>query len=339
MRLALLRRQVINDAMRSACRSSVEIVKRTLFVSSLVMLIGVACCDAAESPAISPLIGRWDWTVQGADAQFPSWLEVRLSGNSALVGSYVGQFGSARPIGKIAVTGNRFRFEVPPQWEKRDSDIVVEGTFSADAMSGETTDEQGRKVTWVGKRAPKLDRTSPGEAQTPIELFNGRDLTGWQPMFKQLPNGWVVRDGALYNEKPGNNLVTEAEFEDFALHVEFRYPARSNSGIYLRGRYEVQIEDNFGDEAESHKIGGVYGFLTPSINASKPAGEWQTYDITLRGRVITVVLNGERVIDRQTIPGITGGAMDSDESAPGPLYIQGDHGPVEFRKLTLTPLK
>ena len=170
-----------------------------------------------------------------------------------------------------------------------------------------------------------------------MELFNGKDLTGWKPRSAQTKNGWTVRDGLLVNATPGNDLVTEQKFTDFQVHAEFRYPKGSNSGIYLRGRYEVQIEDNYGDEPDSHKIGGIYGFLTPCLNAAKKPGEWQTMDITLVGRVVTVVFNGERVIDRQTIPGITGGALDSDEGAPGPLFLQGDHGPIEFRKLTLTP--
>src|SRR5205807_9541001 len=152
-----------------------------------------------------------------------------------------------------------------------------------------------------------------------------------------VKNGWIVQQGMLMNSTPGNDLVTERKFTDFKLHAEFRYPRGSNSGVYLRGRYEVQIEDDYGEEPESHKIGGVYGFLTPSVNAAKKAGEWQTLDVTLVGRVVTVALNGERVIDRQTIPGITGGALDSDEGASGPLVLQGDHGPIEFRKVTLAP--
>jgi hypothetical protein len=121
------------------------------------------------------------------------------------------------------------------------------------------------------------------------------------------------------------------------LHADFRYPNQSNSGIYLRGRYEVQIEDNFGKPPDSHYIGGVYGFLTPRINAAKKAGEWQTVEITLAGRIVTITVNGEPVIERQAIPGITGGALDSEEAQPGPIMIQGDHGPVEFRELSLTP--
>jgi hypothetical protein len=170
-------------------------------------------------------------------------------------------------------------------------------------------------------------------------LFDGKSLEGWKPRSADAKNGWTAKEGVLVNAFGGTDLLTEAKFSDFQLHAEFRYPKGSNSGIYLRGRYEVQIEDDFGDEPDSHRIGGVYGFLTPSVNACKRAGEWQTVDITLVGRVVTVVLNGERVIDRQTIPGITGGALNSDEGAPGPILLQGDHGPIDFRKVRLTPEK
>lgn len=302
-----------------------------LFLSSLT--------GAAENPPASPWIGRWDLTVEGKEGTFPSWLEVKLSGYHTLVGQYVGQFGSARPVAKFETQGDQIRFTIPPQWEKRSDDQVFEAKIKGDEIVGETTDEQGRTIRWTGRRAPNLERMGEVIWGQPMELFNGKDLTGWRPMFdtNKVPNGWTVQDGVLVNAKPGNNLITEAKFEDFQLHAEFRYAEKSNGGIYLRGRYEVQIEDNFGGEAESHKIGGVYGFLTPSLNVAKRANEWQTYEITLVGRQVTVVLNGERVIDRQTIPGITGGALDSDEGTPGPIYLQGDHGPVEFRKLTLTP--
>ncbi len=292
---------------------------------------------AADQEKSPTLMGRWDLVVHGVDGPFPSWLEIRKSGNTTFVGSFVGQFGSARPIAKIEVDGDAFRFAIPPQWEQRSEDHVFTGKLAGERLAGETTDAEGRRIRWEATRAPSLARSSEPVWGEPLELFNGSDLTGWQPMSSEIPKGWVVRDGILFNEHPGNNLVSERTFEDFKLHAEFRYPAGSNSGIYLRGRYEVQIEDNFGDEAESHKIGGVYGFLTPSRNAAKPHGEWQTYDITLVGRTLTVYLNGERVIDRQTIPGITGGAIDSDEGAPGPIYLQGDHGPIEFRRLTITP--
>jgi len=86
-------------------------------------------------------------------------------------------------------------------------------------------------------------------------------------------------------------------------------------------------------------LGSVYGFLSPSEIANKKADEWQSYDITLIGRMVTVVLNGKTVICNQEIPGITGGALDSDEGAPGPLMLQGDHGVIEYRNIVLTPAR
>ena len=172
-------------------------------------------------------------------------------------------------------------------------------------------------MTWTARRAPALARPKPPSWGRPVELFNGKDLSGWKPRSSDAASRWEVREGILVNTAASVDLVSEAAFTDFQLHAEFRYPAGSNSGIYLRGRYEVQIEDDFGREPDSHGIGGVYGFLTPSVNAAKKAAEWQTLDVTLVGRVVTVLLNGERIIDRQTIPGVTGGALDSDEGSAG----------------------
>jgi hypothetical protein len=134
---------------------------------------------------------------------------------------------------------------------------------------------------------------------------------------------------------PCVDLVTDERFGDFRLHAELRYPQGSNSGVYLRGRYEVQIDDGAGKALDSLRMGGVYGFIAPAVAAARAAGDWQTLDIELVGRRVTVVLNGTTIVDGQEIPGITGGALDSDEGAPGPIMFQGDHGPIEFRNLTL----
>ncbi len=293
---------------------------------------------AQDSPA-PPIVGRWDLVVHGPGGEYPSWLEVRQSGNETLVGSFVGQFGSARPIAKVEFAGGHMQFTVPPQWEHRKDDLHFEARLEGEVLRGQTTDEKGQRLTWTGRRAPSLKRARPVRWGQPIELFNGNDLAGWRPRHEKVKNGWTVRDGLLINAEPGNDLVSKPKFKDFQLHAEFRFPHGSNSGIYLRGRYEVQIEDNYGQEPDSEKIAGIYGFLTPCVNAAKPAGQWQTFDVTLAGRMVTVIFNGERVIDRQTIPGITGGALDSDEAAAGPLMIQGDHGPIAFRKVTLTPAR
>ena len=169
-----------------------------------------------------------------------------------------------------------------------------------------------------------------------MSLFNGRDTKGWHAMGA---NQWVAEGGILRSPHSGSNLVTDSIFTDFKLHIEFRYPKESNSGVYLRGRYEVQIEDDKGMEPTSHFLGGIYGFLVPSETMAKAPGEWQYYDITLVGRMVTVVANGVEIICNQQIPGITGGAINSHEGEPGPLLIQGDHGPVDFRNIIITPAK
>jgi hypothetical protein len=320
---------------------------RTIFCLAILLSTGLSNApaiaasadDNALRKAVEPLLGRWDLTVTDGVQTYPSWLEISLSGHRTLVGSYVGQFGSARPVSKIDfdLRTAKFRFTVPPQWEARTNDVVVEGALEANKLSGRILNDVGQFIPFRGERAPRLVRATPPTWGKPIELFNGKDLIGWKPRHTNSKHGWVVEDGLLVNAKPGVDLMTEQKFTDFKLRAEFRYPKGSNSGLYLRGRYEVQIEDNFGRQPESHLVGGVYGFLTPRVNSAKPAGEWQTMEITLVGRVVTIILNDEAIIERQTIPGPTGGALDSDEAAPGPLLIQGDHGKVEFKSLMLTP--
>jgi hypothetical protein len=295
--------------------------------------------DRPARPGPVSIIGNWDLVVKTSDGQYPSWLGVTRSGRRTLVGSFVGRFGSARPISRVEFEDGRVRFSVPPQFEDRKDDLMFEGRLVGDRLEGQTTDDSGKRVTWTGQRAPSLKRDKPPEWGDAVELFDGKGLDGWVPRSPDHKNGWKVEGGVLINAEPGNDLITARKFEDFKLHAEFRYPKGSNSGIYLRGRYEVQIEDNYGEEPESHKIGGIYGFLTPSINAARKPGEWQEIDITLVGRVVTIRLNGEQIIDRQSIPGITGGALDSDEGSPGPILLQGDHGKIEFRRVTLTPAR
>ena len=152
-------------------------------------------------------------------------------------------------------------------------------------------------------------------------------------------NQWIVSDGVLKSPHSGSNIVTNRTFNDFKLHIELRYPAGSNSGVYLRGRYEIQVEDNKGQVPDVGLFGAIYGFLTPSEMAAKSAGEWQSFDVTLIGRMVTVYANGRQIICNQEIPGITGGAINSNEGEPGPILLQGDHGPVEYRNIIITPAK
>jgi hypothetical protein len=281
------------------------------------------------------LIGRWDITITTPTGSAPSWLEIDSSGREALVGRIVGIVGSARPISEIITAGDSLRFAVPRQWENGNGELRVVGRLQGNRLVGRMIFPDNSTLNWQGVRAPLLVRAHSPAWSAPITLLDQNDLNGWLAMGS--PNQWVVHNGVLSSPRSGVNLRTSRTFGDFKLHVEFRYPKESNSGVYLRGRYEVQIEDDYGREPYSHRFSGIYGFLAPSEIAAKPAGQWQTYDITLIGRMVTVVANGKQVISNQEIPGITGGAIDSNEGEPGPLYLQGDHGPVEYRNIILTP--
>ena len=295
---------------------------------------------SAQAPAPPAVIGRWDLVVTGPQGTYPSWLEITRSGRSTLVGRIMHGVGSARPIARVDVGADgTMRFAVPPQWETDSADLRVEGRVQGDGLAGTLVTPGGERHTWTATRAPELRRAAEPKWGEAIPLFNGRSLGGWTTQGGGQ-NKWTVQNGILRNAGGGANLVSTEKFGDFKLSVQFRYPKGSNSGIYLRGRYEVQIEDP-GNKIElgSHDIGGVYGLLTPNENAALAPGEWQTYEITLVGRRVTVVLNGRTVIADQVIPGPTGGAMDANEGEPGPLLIQGDHGPVEFRAIRISTAK
>ena len=300
-------------------------------------LVTIAVPVAAQAQAGAPIIGRWDLTVQGTDRSYPSWVEVTLSGHKTLVGRFVAGGGSARPISKVTYDNGAVRFSLPPQWEIEPTDVQVTATLANDKLTGTIVQPNGEKHSFTGVRAPTLRRSAAPVWGKPVVLFGGTEMNAWEA----LPGGenqWKVIGGLLTNTKSGANLATKQTFTDFKLHLEFRVPKGGNSGVYLRGRHEVQVEDSPLGEPSSTHLGGVYGFLVPNEQAHKGAGVWQTYDITLIGRRVTVVLNGKTIIADQTIPGITGGALDSNEGEPGPIYLQGDHTSVEFRNIRITPV-
>ncbi len=271
--------------------------------------------------------GRWDITVNNS---FPSWVELRPDG-----GSFVGQFGSARPIAEVTANGEEVVWSLPKQYEGRDDDMRFHGSLDGDILKGTTTGDKGELLTWTAIRQAPLPYRDVvfGEG---IELVQN-SLDNWHPRSPEWDNRWSIKDEVLDNAGVGTDLVTNRAFQDFKLITEYRYPKGSNSGIYLRGRYEYQIYDDYDAQPSVGSSGAIYGFLIPASHAIKPFGEWNTAEITLVGRYVTVVLNGVTIHDRAEIPGITGGALDCDEGAPGPLFIQGDHGPVEYRRLTLYP--
>jgi hypothetical protein len=311
--------------------------------ATLLLLLCAPGAAIAQEDARPAVIGHWDLEVADPAGAYPSWLEVLASGSRTLVGRFVGRFGSARPVERLEWSDGVLRFAIPPQWEEGDGDLHFEARLQQDRLEGTIVDPDGSSRRFTGVRAPALRRAEQPVWGTPDTLFNGRDLSGWttEGTGGGSANNWTVRNGVLTNPSGGGaNLMTTRRFDDFKLHIEFRYPPGGNSGVYLRGRHEVQVEDNAErDWPLSTEIGGVYGFLVPSENASTGPNQWQTYDITLIGRRVTIVLNGKTVIADRVIPGITGGALDSDEGAPGPILLQGDHTAVEYRNIVVTPAR
>ena len=172
-----------------------------------------------------------------------------------------------------------------------------------------------------------------------IELYNGQDLTGWRMRHPDREHKWVVHDGILDNTDKAVDIITDGEFGDFELHIEYMVPKDSNSGIYLRGRYEIQILDSLGKTySYPAENGALYNQKSPDVEASKPGGEWQTVDITLNGMNLTVFLNEVKIHDNVTIKGPTGGHLGDDNPPKGPLMLQGDHGPVQFRNIRIREL-
>jgi len=316
-------------------------VSISVILTSLCLTGAYSEKTASSSAAVSvkPFLGRWDLTLKAPDREYPSWLEIRQE-DGDLTARMVSRWGHARPLPKIQLLNGSLTFISPKEEEDRKDDMVFEGKLLGNTLSGTTTGPDGTPWQWTGQRAPALRRTSASKWGKAIPLFNGKDLTGWKMGTPNPSGAWKVEDETLASPGHGAELINDSKFEDFKLHIEFNCPPNSNSGVYLRGRYEVQIESNSIQEPPSHHTGGVYGFLAPSPEMPRKPGEWQSFDITLVGRMITVIQNGQTIINNQEIPGITGGALDSHEELPGPIYLQGsEDGHVAYRNIVITPAR
>ncbi len=287
--------------------------------------------------------GRWLVTEKAGDQSYASWLRVTHQPGQDWKALYLHRGGHPLPC-TVSVTGNRIEVQMVPESSYSGSPNfkwpTLAGTLENGELKGTGTDTQGKTFNWVGERAPERLEGQGRQVtwEEPIRLFNGTDLSGWQTVEKR-ESRWKVVDGILLNESTGANLRTTREFRDFKLHVEFKIPPESNSGIYLRGRYETQVADDYGKEPFNRMVGGVYGQIAPLVDACNRAGEWNVLDATLVGYRVTIMLNGQTTVDGQLIDGITGGALSADERAPGPIMLQGDHGQVSYRNIVITPAK
>ena len=329
------------------------------------LFLGMNLNSSAQSSSVDPFLGMWALTLDYENSN-AGWLEVRQE-DGYLDADLLWRGGSVSPVDYtmvnegqlILVNGkdvvrkrdeeqNPVKTTHPVNWFQvtKAGEGQLEGLAyfpNRDGVGVKAVTFTGKKIPACGE-APKVRKIKYGE---PVVLFGGKDLTGWELTDMNATSGWKVVDGVMVNnpvQKSGEkhirygNLRTSDTFEDFNLKLEVSIPSGSNSGVYLRGIYEVQVQDSYGKELDSHNMGALYSRITPLVAAEKPAGEWQEMDITLYQRHLTVVLNGKMLIDNQPVKGVTGGALTSDEFSPGPIYLQGDHGKVSYRNIILTPV-
>lgn len=294
---------------------------------ALLFLLSIGGLFAAGSP----FVGRWNFNLPPR----ASWLGISEKGGQLEVW-YQPTGGNVFQLTDVKQSGNKLTLVVTTATEKRPA-----VTWELEAKGGKLVGTQtraGATMALEGIAAPKLDRKAPKKWSKPEPLFNGKDLAGWEPMGDPSKSHWVVKDGLLVNEDHGANLKSVRKFDDFQLHFEVLCPDHANSGFYLRGRYEVQLEyEPLSANPPERRIGSVYGRIAPEGELARKPGEWETFDITLVGRRVTVVRNGVTTIKDKEIEGITGGALDANEAEPGPFYIQGDHtGGLKFRNIRIS---
>jgi hypothetical protein len=309
------------------------------------MSLLAAMCPQALNAQVHPTVdgsrlaraylGRWDLTVRTPTREWPSWIEIS-DDHGRIEGLMIGLWGHATPT-EIRIKRGNIEFAVPKDGGFPDG-TQLRGRLAGSGLVGIATAPSGASWTWIGRREPALNRKGVPKWGKPIRLFDGKDLAGWTFADPTQASAWSVEGGTLVKHGRGSEIVTTSRFRDFKLHVEFNCGPMANSGVYLRGRYEVQIETNASREPPNRRMGAVYGFIAPQPALPRTPNVWQSYDITLVGRTVTVVDDGRTIIDHREIPGVTGGALNTDEGSPGPIYLQGtEDGRVAFRNIVITP--
>jgi hypothetical protein len=312
--------------MRS-CRSFAAVVT--------VVLLSTAVLTMTLAADQNAFVGRWNLTSSG-DNPAPYWLEVKDEGGK-LSAKFLNRGGHPTPPENLRIEGDELIFAIgsanQPQTEFRGK--VSGGTLTATLKRGDRT------INLSGKHpAPWPPSNANGNHTygTPVVIFDGKSLDAFGVQQKDRPMNWSIEEGVMTNGEKAANLVSKEKFKDFKLNAEYKVGPGTNSGIYLRGRYELQVLDDFGKPTFDRGHMAIYGWKAPAVNASKAPGEWQTMEAIVVGNHVTVTHNGQRIHDNAVLEAITGGALDNHELEPGPLMIQGDHTKVWFRKITVTPI-
>ena len=312
---------------------------------TLVAITLLALSSPAQSD-VTPFLGKWNMTGTGEHTAVVYWLEVTQEGG-ALKGRFLNRSASPFDLPSIKIENGELVFSIapregqpsPPVWRARIAEGRLVGTTT---ITRRDPARAPQVINWVGIRPPSWPPANANASHTygpPVQLFDGKTMDEWGVQHKQNPVNWSIADGVMSSsEKSGNNLVSKTRFKDFKIEAEYAIAPGSNGGIYLRGRYELQVLDDAGQPVTAQSHMAIYGRTPPAINASKPAGEWQTMQAIVVANRVTVTLNGQKVHDNAIIEGITGGALDANETEPGPIMLQGDHGKVMFRKVIVTPI-
>ena len=336
-------------------------MNKNIHLVSAILMLSLACTSISAAEAANPYIGRWALTIPGGGA---GWLGVTEE-DGTLKAHILWGGGSVVPTSRAYPEGDALKIERIHKIRRRNAQgkMVQTGEYTETIVAKISGDNllltqimpnrRGEGVSrseFTGKRIPPLPPKpdlSKAKHGKPIVLFDGTSLDKWKLTNPRQKSGWSIKDGLLDNNPAQpeggrhisyGNLRTVDEFEDFKLDLEVSVQKGGNSGVYLRGIYEVQISDSYGRNLDSHNMGGVYSRIKPTVNAEKPAGQWQTMSMTLLDRHATVVLNGKVIIDNRPLLGCTGGALWSDQFKPGPIYLQGDHSAISYRNVVLTPI-
>ena len=309
------------------------------------------CCKIAgrsNSRANDPVIGNWSAKLP-YESMYAGSLIFSRDENGVARAFVLYRWGSPEWCSNVKVEGNAFSLRHP-------YGQLIRGTVSGEKMDAEIVACNRRgaaKGAWQKfsgwRNAPACPFVSTKDAKfgEPIDLLKD-GLKGWKSMDAKAKFGWVFENGVLSNKlglKPngkwaggGANLMSlRNDFKDFNLEYDVRVPKASNSGVFLRGRFECQVVDSFQKPVNRHNMAAYYGRVTPVAAAEKAPGEWQHVSVTLYKRRMTVVLNGVTIIEDAEITGVTGGAIDADIDAAGPLYLQGDHSDADYKNMILRP--
>lgn len=306
---------------------------------SLFFCLAIWLCAAAVTLAQdNPFLGKWNITGVGQYSNQVYWLEVKIE-DGKLAGYFLNRSGSVLKLPEIKIENDQLIFS--PAGRPNAPKAVHTAKVEEDRLLGMLTIGE-QQIPWLGERPPvwgNFDANAKHKFGSPVVLFDGKSLEHWLGQVKDKELGWSIVDGTMTNQPHANNLVSRHHFENFKIQCEYKVEPNSNSGIYLRGRYELQVLDDAGKEPGIHGHMALYSRVAPKMNASLPVGQWQTMEAIIVGNKLSVWLNGKKVHDNTTIEGITGGALDCNEAASGPIMIQGDHEKITYRKVVVTPIR